>query len=297
MAPRANWKGHLRLDALSCPVALYTAASAAERVSFTLLNRASGNRVRRAFVEEESGKPVPREEQVKGYDLGEQDYVLLEQAEIDAAVPEPTKVLEIAAFVAADAMDLAFLDQPYYLAPAGAAGGEVFALLRESLAAEGVGALASTVIFRRLRHFFVVPYGQGLLAHSLHFDYEIRSAEEVFEAVPGVKIPAEMHDLAEHIIATKRGRFDPADFDDRYDAALVEVIRAKQAGRPVKRAAPPRPSGKVVDLMEALRRSAGQAGGKGAGAKGAGGRGAGKRKATTARKPAAAKGAARRKAG
>jgi len=284
MAPRANWKGHLRLGALSCPVALFTAASQSERVSFTTLNRATGHRVRREFVEEATGAPVPREAQVKGYDLGDEDYVVLEQDEIDAAVPAPTKVLEVEAFIAADAIDLVFLDQPYYLAPASDGAGAVFALLRDALAAEAVGALARTVIFRRDRLFFVVPYGEGLLAHTLHFDYEVRPAAQVFDDVPDLKIPAEMRDLAAHIIKTKRGHFDPQKFDDRYEAALVAVIRAKQAGKPLRRAPAPAASGKVVDLMEALRRSAGQKAASAAPRKAA--RGAKARRAATPRRKA-----------
>ena len=156
---------------------------------------------------------------------------MLEEDEIDAAVPAPTKVLEVEAFVAAEAIDLVFLDQPYYLAPANEGAGAVFALLRDALAAEGVGALARTVIFRRDRLFFVVPYGAGLLAHTLHFDYEVRPAAQAFDDVPDLKIPAEMRDLAAHIIKTKRGHFDPQEFDDRYEAALVAVIRPGRVGQ------------------------------------------------------------------
>ena len=295
MAPRANWKGHLRLGALSCPIALYSAATQAERVSFTTLNRATGNPVRRVFVEEGSGEPVEREAQVKGYDLGDEAYVVLEQDEIDAAVPKPTKVLEIEACVPVSEMDLVFLDQPYYLAPSGVAGAEVFALLRQALEKEGAGALARTVIFRRERLFFAQPYGAGLLAHSLHYDYEVRSVARGFTEVPEMKIPAEMRELAAHIIDTKRGHYDPAAFDDRYEAALVEVIRAKQAGKPIRRAPPPAAEGKVVDLLEALRRSAGRSGGggKARAGKSDAGKPASKRrtaaKKTAARKPPAEK--------
>ncbi len=257
MAPRANWKGHLRLGALSCGIALYSAASASERVAFHTLNRATGHRVRREFLDEVSGAVVPSEQQVKGYDLGDERYVLLEPEELAKAVPKATKVLDIASFVPADAMDLVFLDTPYFLAPADAAAAGVFALLRSAMAREGVAGLARTVIFRRERLFLLQPYGQGLLGFTLHFDYEIRAAGRAYDKVPKLKIPAEMRDLAGHIIATKRGSFDAAAFDDRYDAALLKVIRAKQAGRKIKHQAPPAAGGKVVNLLDALRRSAG----------------------------------------
>lgn len=257
MAPRANWKGHLKLGLVTCPVALYTAASESERIAFHTLNRKTGHRVQRQFVDAETGKPVEREAQVKGYEIGKGDYVVLTDADIEEAVPESTKTIGVEAFIPADEMDEAFLDKPYYLAPTDQTGQEAFVLIRRAMEEKKVVGLARTVLFRRCRVLLLRPAGPGLTATTLHFDYEIRPATEAFKEIPKLDLSKEMIDLAKHIISTKRGRFDPATLDDRYESAVADLIRAKQQGKSIK--APPRPAhgGNVVNLLDALRRSAG----------------------------------------
>ncbi|WP_029005456.1 Ku protein [Azorhizobium doebereinerae] len=257
MAPRALWKGFLKVAELSCAVGLYAAVSRAERISFHMVDRASGQRVARQFVDEETGAEVPREDQVKGYETGAGDYVVLEPDEIAAVVPDSTKTLPVEAFLACDDIDPLYFDMPYYLAPADRAAGKAFALIREVMAARKVAALARTVLFRRVRTVLIRPQGAGFIATTLHYDYEVRSADAAFEDLPEIKVQGEMLELAEHIIKTKSGSFDPAAFDDRYEAALAELVKAKLEGRKV-RAPKPAATGKVVDLMDALRRSAGR---------------------------------------
>lgn len=254
--PRAIWKGRLAIKALSCEVALYAAASQSERVSFHTLNRETGNRVRREYVDRDTGEPVEREDQVKGYETEKDRYVLLEPEDIAAALPDSDKTLTVAAFLACDEVDTTYFDKPYFLGPAGPEDVEAYALIREGLRATESAALARTILFRRLRTVLIRPDGDGLIAHTLSFDYEVRPAEEAFADIPEIKIEGEMLDLAKHIIKTKAGAFDPSEFDDRYDAALAELIRAKAEGRAIKAPKPPR-APKVVDLMEALRASAG----------------------------------------
>ena len=255
MAPRANWKGYLKLGELSCAVALYTAASTSERIAFHTVNRATGHRVRREFVDRETGKPVEREDQVKGYEVGDGDYIVLEPQEIAAVVPESDKTLSVDAFIACGEIDTVYLDRPYYLAPADKVAQEVFALIREGLSKNKVAMLARTLLFRRLRTLLIRPHEAGMIASTLNFDYEVRDAAEIFRSIPEVTIKGEMLELAEHIIATKKGKFDPRAFDDRYEAALAELVQAKVEGRPlpVQKARKPAP---VVDLLEALRQSA-----------------------------------------
>ena len=257
MAPRANWKGFLQVAELTCPVALYTAASTSDRIAFHTLNRATGHRVRRQFVDQETGHPVEADQQVKGYEVAPDDYVVLEPDEIAAAVPESDKTLAIQSFVRCEAVDTVYLDRPYYLRPSSPAAEEAFALLREGLRAKKVAALARAVLFRRVQTLLVRPHDEGLIASTLNFDYEVWPAAEAFHDIPARRIEGEMLDLAKHIIATKRGTFDPAKFEDRYEAALAELVRAKLEGRPIKIRKPPKPA-KVVDLMEALRQSAGR---------------------------------------
>lgn len=256
MAPRANWKGYLKLGELNCAVALYTAASTSERISFHLINRKTGNRLNREFVDSDTGKPVERDDQVKGYEVSDGRYVELEPDEIAAAVPEADKMLEVGEFVACDDIDDTYLDKPYYLAPSDKPSVEVFALMREGLAKSNVAAIAQTVLFRRVRTLLIRAHGDGLIATTLNPDYEVRAAGEAFEDIPKLKLEKEMLDLAGHIIDTKMGRFDPEKFDDRYEAALAELVKAKIEGRKIRKPKPPKET-KPSDLLEALRRSAG----------------------------------------
>jgi len=256
MAPRANWKGILQVAELTCPVALYTAASTSDRIAFHTINRATGHRVRREFVDSDSGKPVERDDQVKGYEIGPDDYVILEPDEVAAAVPDSDKTLAVSAFVGCGEIDKVYFDKPYYLSPAQQTAAEAFALIRDGMRRKGVAALAQTVLFRRVRTVLIRAHDDGMIANTLNFDYEVRSAVEAFHDIPDLKIKGEMLDLARHIIDTKKGSFDPTAFEDRYEGALADLVKAKAEGRKIARKQPNR-AGKVVDLMAALRESAG----------------------------------------
>ena len=287
MAPRANWKGYLQAAQLACPVALFTAASTSERIAFHMVDRKTGHRLRRQFVDSETGKPVDADDQVKGYETAKNEYVMIEPEEIAAAIPESDKTLAVEAFVACDEVDDLYFERPYYLAPSGAAAEQAFAVLREGMRKSNVVAIATAMLFRRMHTLLLRAEGRGMLAILLAFDYEVKSAAEAFDEIPEIKLEREMLDLAEHIIKTKKGAFDPKDFDDRYEAALADVVRAKIEGRPIEirpRAEP----GKVIDLMEALRKSAAASGAYTA----KGTKAAPKRKRTAKARPAA-----RRKAG
>jgi DNA end-binding protein Ku len=256
LQPRANWKGFLKIAEIVCPVALYTAASTAERIAFHTINRKTGNRVRRQFVDSDTGKPVEPDDQVKGYEIGPGEYVVLEPDEVAAAVPDSDKTLTVDAFIRIGDIDDVYFDKPYYLAPSDPHAQDVFGLVRDGMRAQKVAALAQTVLFRRVRTVLIHPHGDGLIATTLNFDYEVRSAKEAFGDVPDLKIKGEMLKLAEHIIETKKGKFDPAKFDDRYEAALADLVKAKMEGKTIEPRKASKPA-KVVDLMAALRESAG----------------------------------------
>lgn len=255
---RALWKGTLRLAELTCAVALYGATGTAGRVSLHLVAPATGHRVRRVYVDPVSGREVPREAQTKG--LGEDDdAVVLEPEAIEAARPPSTKVLEVEAFVPEAEVDPLAFDKPYYLLPADPAAAEAYALIREGLRARAAAALARAVLFRRDRAVLVRRFGDGLLATTLRFRDELRTPAEIFGDAPARKVEGEMLDLARHIISGKTGRFDPAAFADRYEAALKELIAAKIAGR-APRGPRRRKPAPVVDLKRALEASAKAAG-------------------------------------
>ena len=256
MAARANWKGVLKIGEVSCPVALYTAASTAERIAFHILNRKTGHRVHREFVDAETGERVEAKEQVKGTKPAPAITSPLSPRRSPRQCPKPTRRSRFEAFVPCDQVDDVYFDRPYYLAPSAPAGAEAFALIRDGMAAANVAAVARTVLFRRVRSVLIRAHGDGLIAHTLNFDYEVRSAEEAFSELPDANADDEMLDLALHIIKKKAGRFDPTTFDDRYDAALVELVKAKMEGRKITPPKAPEPT-KPSDLMEALRQSAG----------------------------------------
>jgi DNA end-binding protein Ku len=260
VAARANWKGFIKFGEVACAVALYTAASSSERIAFNTLNRATGNRVRREFVDSETGNPVERDDQVKGYEIENGDHIVLEPEEVAAAVPESDKTLKIEAFVPCNEIDDVYFDKPYYLAP-DKMGADGFKLLRDGMRQAKVAAIARAVLFRRLRTVLIRAHGNGLIGTTLNFDYEVRSSKEAFDDIPAMKIEGEMLELATHIINTKKGEFDAKTFDDRYDTAVAELVKAKIEGKVLpKKKAPP--ASKQSDLLQALRESAGKASSK-----------------------------------
>jgi DNA end-binding protein Ku len=254
VSPRANWKGFIKFGEVSCAVALYSATSSSERIAFNTLNRKTGHRVRRAFVDSETGDPVERDDQVKGYEIENGEYVVLEPDEVAAAVPDSDKTLKIEAFIPCAQIDTTYFDRPYYLAP-DKMGEEAFLLLRDGMKKEKVAAIARTVLFRRMRTVLIRAHGKGLIASTLNFDYEVRSSEKAFEDMSDLKIEGEMLELAEHIIATKKGGFDASRFDDRYEAAVAELVKAKIEGRALPKKKTP-PASRPKELLQALRESA-----------------------------------------
>lgn len=252
---RAQWKGYLKFGEVSCGVALYTAASTSERITFNTINKASGNRVNRVFIDSETEDPVPKEKQTKGFEIDNGQYIIIDPEEVTAMIPESNKTLEINAFIPCSEIDDVYFDKPYYLTP-DKMGGDAFVALRDGMRKSNVAAIARAVLFRRVRTVLIRPHGKGLIATTMNYDYEVRSSRKAFEEVPNLKIQGEMLDLAKHIIATKKGVFDPATFDDRYEAALAELVKAKMEGRSL-----PKPKrvevSKPNDLLAALRESAG----------------------------------------
>jgi DNA end-binding protein Ku len=256
MAPRTNWKGYLKLSLVSCAVALYPAAATtgSERVSFHTLNRATGSRVKRQFVDAETGDAVEPEEQVKGYEIGKGQHILVEDDEIAAIAIESSHTIDIDSFVPRAEVDERYLDNPYYVAPADQVAQEAFAIIREAMRKKGVVGIARVVLQRRERIVMLEPFGKGLLAITLRYGYQVRSESAAFEDVADVQLQDDMLDLAARIIDAKTRKFDVARYEDRYENALLDLVKAKQAGRELQPVATPRPSN-VINLMDALRRS------------------------------------------
>lgn len=254
-AHRAQWKGHLKVGELSCAVGLYTAASTSERISFHMINDKTGNRLKREFIDSETEELVERDQQVKGFETGNGDYIMIDPEEVAAVVPDSDKLLEAEAFIPCGKVDDVYFDKPYYLVPDDA-DQDGFVSIRDALSKTNATAIARTVLFRRMRTVLIRAHGKGIIATTLNFEYEVRPSSEAFEDVAKIKVEAEMLDLAKHIINTKKGKFDPAEFEDRYEDALTALVKAKAEGKTLPKPKPVKVS-KPNDLLKALRESAG----------------------------------------
>jgi DNA end-binding protein Ku len=255
MAPRPNWKGFLKLSLVSCAVALYPATTTSQRIRFNIINRKTGNRIRNEVVDSETGEPVEADDRVKGYQFEKGQYVLVEEDELDNVALESTHTIDIEEFVPMADVDRIFLDESFYLVPQDDVAQEAFAVIREAMRKEELAGLARVVIYRREHLLLLQPRGKGLLATALRYKNEVRNEKEYFDDIKNIKVPADMLKLAVHILETKKGHFDPDKFEDRYENALQDLIKAKHAGKALPVVAEPRPSN-VINLMDALRRSA-----------------------------------------
>jgi len=256
VAPRAYWKGYLKLSLVSCPIALSPATSSSERISFRQINKQTGNRLRQQLVDEVTREPVDAADKGKGYEVDKGIYIEVDDDELEAIEVESKHTIEIDRFVPAAQIDKRYYDSPYYIMPTDTVGQEAFAVIRDAMRGKSMVALGRIVLAKRERVIALEPYGKGLMGTTLRYAYEVRKPEEYFDGIQDIKVPNEMLKLAEHILDTKKGDFEPAEFEDHYEVALVELLRKKQAGfKPPKQkeqAAAPR---NVINLMDALRRS------------------------------------------
>jgi DNA end-binding protein Ku len=255
MAPRATWKGYLKLSLVSCAVNVYPASSSSSRVSFNTINRKTGNKVKRQFVDAETGEVVENEDQAKGYPVAKDSYLLVEDEELDKIQIESSHTIDIEKFAPRSEIDPRYLEAPYYIAPSERVAEEAFAIIRDAMRDEKVVGLGRVVMARRERIMMLEPMDKGLVGTVLRYGSEVRNAETYFEDIPEMKLPDEMKDLAHVIIERKAGHFRPDDFNDRYEDAVVELIRAKQAGMPAKAPEQPSRPSNVVSIMDALRKS------------------------------------------
>ncbi len=255
MAPRPNWKGYLKLSLVSCPVALYPATTTSERIRFNIINRQTGNRIRNEVVDAETGDPVEPEDRVKGYQFEKGQYVLVEEDELDNVALASTHTIDIEQFVAMAEVDRIYLDESFYIVPQDEMAQEPFAVIREAMRKDDLVGLARVVIYRREHLLLLAPRGKGLMATALRYKTEVRNEKSYFDDIEDIKVPADMLKLAVQILESKKGHFDPAKFEDRYESALMALIKAKRAGRKPPVVSEERPSN-VINLMDALRKSA-----------------------------------------
>lgn len=255
MAPRAYWKGYLRLSLVSCPIELFPATSEREKVRFHQINKNTGNRIRYQKVDAETGDEVDADDIVKGYEIAKGEYIEIEPEELDAVEIDSSRMIDIDTFVPKDEIDELYLNAPYYIAPDGEVGAQAFAVIREAIKKEGMVALAKVVFTNREHVIALEPRGKGMVGVTLRYPYEIRDEKDYFDDIADETVPKDMLELATHIVHSKAGHFKPDKFDDKYESALREIIKRKQHGEKIE-APKEREPAKVIDLMEALKRSA-----------------------------------------
>jgi DNA end-binding protein Ku len=255
MAPRANWKGFLRLSLVTCPVALYPATSDTEKVSFNQINRKTGHRIKYLKVDAETGDEVTSEDIVKGYKVDTDTYIEVTKDELDDIALDSTHTIEIDEFVPKTDIDNRYLIRPYYLVPDGKVGHDAYAVIRETIRTMDKVAIGRVVLTNREHIIALEPLESGLMGTLLRYPYEVRSETEYFDDIQDVKLTKDMLDLAKHIVEKKSGAFEPELFEDHYETALIDLINKKRSGAPIAAKAAPKSGGNVINLMDALKKS------------------------------------------
>jgi DNA end-binding protein Ku len=255
MAPRAYWKGTLKLSLVACPVALYPASTAVEKTRFHMINKETGNRLRQQMIDEETGDVVESDQKARGYEISKGKYVEIEKDELEAVQIESNHTIDIDSFVPRDEIDQRYLNHPYYIVPDGKAGVDAFAVIRDAMKEQDRVALARIVLTNREHVMAIEPFDKGLLGTTLRYPYELRDAEELFDGIKSPRITKDMIELASHILKTKAAHFKPANFKDEYETALKKLVKRKAAGKPIEAAEPEEKPSNVVSLMDALKQS------------------------------------------
>src|SRR5437879_4740755 len=255
MAPRAYWKGSLKLSLVSCPVALYPASTSVEKTRFHMINKQTGNRLKQQMVDAETSDVVEGDQKGRGYELKNGEYVELEKEELEAVQIESNHTIDIDSFVPSDEIDKRYLDHPYYIVPDGKAGIDAFAVIRDAMKDKDRVALARIVLTSREHVIAIEPLGKGLLGTTLRYPYELRDEGDYFDDIKSPKISKDMIELASHILDTKAAHFDPSKFKDEYENALKALVQRKASGKPVKAVEREKKPDNVINLMDALKAS------------------------------------------
>ena len=256
MAPRPAWKGYLKLSLVTCAVELSGATTQSEKVSFRTLNRQTGNAVRRQYMDSASGKPVDEKSEVRGYEVEKDEFLIIEDEEIEAVQIESSHTLSLDSFVEKADVDPVYIEKPYYLTPADKVSEEAFAVIRQALEDKKMAGLARIVLYQRERPCLIEPFGKGMLLTTLRYGDTVRQAEEAYDGIDKAKPDQDLLELAIRTIERKKGKFDPATFEDRYEKAVLDLIKSrKKSGKKVAvRETEEKPSN-VINLFDALKKS------------------------------------------
>ena len=264
MAPRPAWKGYLKLSLVTCSVELYGATTQAEKVSFRTLNRETGNAVRRQYIDQQTGKPVSEKDEVRGYEVEKDEFLLIEDEDIEGVKIESSYTIDLESFTTKADVDPVYLDKPYYLAPADKVSQEAFAVIRQALEEQKMAGLARVVLYQRERPCLIEPLGKGMLLTTLRYGDTVRQAEDAYDGGKKVKVDPDLLELATKVIERKKGKFDPSTFEDRYEKAVIDFIKKhqKKGKKAPARKEDEKPSN-VINLFDALKKSLASGDGKG----------------------------------
>src|SRR5215213_1510326 len=233
MAPRANWKGFLRLSLVTCPISLFPATSETEKISFNQINKKTGHRIKYLKVDADTGKEVSSDEIIKGYKVDTDTYIEFSKNDLENIALESTRTIDIDEFVPKSDIDPRYLIRPYYLVPDGKVGHDAFAVIRETIRSMDMVAIGRVVLTSREHIIGLEPLGKGLMGTLLRYPYEVRDEKEYFDEIQDVKVTKDMLDLAKHIVNQKAGDFEPEKFEDYYERRPIKLSAEKQKGLPV----------------------------------------------------------------
>ncbi|MGB3338739.1 MAG: Ku protein [Devosia sp.] len=260
MAVRPYWKGYLKLSLVTCAVTLSPATTEGEKVRFHTLNRKTGERIHTQYVDAVSGKAVDDDDQTKAYEKGEDDYVILEEEELDAVQLESARTIDIEEFVEADSIEWVYYDSPYFVVPADEVGEEAFTVIREAMADGDVVGISRLVLGNRERAVMLQPWDKGIILWSLRYGGEVRDEDEYFKSVKAPKPDAKMLTMVGKLIEQRTTTWSEAMVKDPVQDRLLEIIKSKKS--PKRKAKPKQneeerfePQSNVIDLMAALKKS------------------------------------------
>jgi DNA end-binding protein Ku len=259
MAPRSFWKGYLKLSLVTCPVAMAPATSESEKVRFHMLNRKTGNRVLSAYVDAISGKPVEEDDEVKGYQRGEKDYVILEDGELEEVQLESARTIDIETFAPADSIEWIWYDKPHYLTPDDPIGEQAFSVIRDAMESTKTVGISRLVLYRRERAVLIKPRDKGIILWTLRYGDEVRDPKDVFGKIADHKVDPKLLALLTALIDERTKKWSPDMVRDPVQSRLLDIIASKKKSgkRPAKSkatATEERPSN-VINIMDALRKS------------------------------------------
>jgi DNA end-binding protein Ku len=259
VAPRAAWKGFLKVGSVTCSVKVVGATSEASKIHFKILNRTDGLPVKSVYADEKTGKAVDAEDQVKGFEVEKDEFLQIEPDDVKALKLTSDHTLEVGEFVPVGEIDTRYLEKPYYLIPADGAAVEAFGVIRDAMKNKGVAARSCIVLYQRGREVLIQPYGKGMVMTELRNHNEMVSEDSVFDGLTKAKYDPELLEIAGMLIDKKVTTFDPSKFEDTYEDALIAMIDAKRKGKKPPEPAP-KPKENVINLAEVLKKSLKQEG-------------------------------------